>query len=1361
MKDGEDGGPAPLPDDERCRRNNGKWRCTKPKQSGISYCEEHVLKKKPGRKRPRTENQDLAAEERRDSGDSDEEEHDAADDEKGRENGGSEKGHEVENGRESGDIDGEDKGVTKKKRGRKPGKKKTKVPKKGNLVFEKGRENGDLDREEDEGVMKKKPGRKKKVTFSETQYLSTEEGRENGKEGGENGVSGGEDEAERGRENGEKVQESGDSAPKKRGPKPRKKATFVENQDFAPEKGQENSGSGKKPGRKRKTVETVLENQELRSEEGPANGGKDGENGGSDKEDKGNSANKHGQKGGNKVNVSESKDFEPENGLESGNLDEEDGDKVGRRRGRPKKRGRKSNKGAGNLKNGLEKEGLAKSSLQYKSMEVKDEVLKASDSIDEGKDPTGRSVRTGYDLRTAKVPRQVKQPESENKKKKDPNWIKEHSLMCHQCQRNDKGRVVRCTRCERKRFCIPCIQNWYPHMSEEEIAKACPFCRENCNCKACLRLDGPLQKLKKKLKLECSNEEKVQHSKYLLQALLPFLIQFNQEQMMEKEMEAKIQGLSLSEMKIENARCPKNERMYCNNCRTSIFDFHRSCPKCNYDLCLICCREIREGHLQGGEEVIMEYIDRGPKYLHGEDGCPVSSRKRRSLDEHVETSSEDQIGSKFEWKANENGSICCPSKNLGGCGHDVLELRHILPENFVSELVEKAEEMAKTHKLEDMRGCPAKWCPCFNSVGEIEVGNGKLRRAAFREDADDNYLFCLTNQEIQHGDLEHFQWHWSKAEPVIVSNVLESTSGLSWEPMVMWRAFRQITNTKHSQQLDVKAIDCLDWCEVDINIHQFFKGYSEGRFDCSMWPIILKLKDWPPSTLFEERLPRHGAEFIHCLPFKEYTHPRSGFLNIAVKLPKNSLKPDMGPKTYIAYGVVQELGRGDSVTKLHCDMSDAVNVLTHTAEVNLTPQQLGGIEKLKQKHIAQDQKEIFGNGQTVDQGVETKHLSPSMQKSMLDSDDPQFSTNPTGEASSQCHVSTLNGSGSCSMPANDKQSSFGVDGQKGCATVEDLTDPVVRQDGFGGLNEQVSLKGSKLEENQLSDSQAFGMEAGISCIKLVTDRVHGSSLGVKEETKDVVTGEARLVHLPDEISGVSVKAISSDNANMVESGHQNIAETSTKSEEAKVDEDKSREGGGACAISGKTLEGSEPAEGGALWDIFRRQDVPKLQEYLRKHFREFRHIHCSPLQQVVHPIHDQTFYLTMEHKRKLKEEYGIEPWTFVQNLGDAVFIPAGCPHQVRNLKSCIKVALDFVSPENVGECIRLSEEFRVLPQNHRAKEDKLEVKKMTVYAIGEAVHELNSSLRPETVKEDQEENEDDQKKGRTIRKKKRRSENGP
>ena len=42
-------------------------------------------------------------------------------------------------------------------------------------------------------------------------------------------------------------------------------------------------------------------------------------------------------------------------------------------------------------------------------------------------------------------------------------------------------------------------------------------------------------------------------------------------------------------------------------------------------------------------------------------------------------------------------------------------------------------------------------------------------------------------------------------------------------------------------------------------------------------------------------------------------------------------------------------------------------------------------------------------------------------------------------------------------------------------------------------------------------------------------------------------------------------------------------------------------------------------------------------------------------------------------------------------------------------QSCTKVALDFVSPENISSCFKLTEEFRLLPLNHRAKEDKLEV----------------------------------------------------
>lgn len=47
-----------------------------------------------------------------------------------------------------------------------------------------------------------------------------------------------------------------------------------------------------------------------------------------------------------------------------------------------------------------------------------------------------------------------------------------------------------------------------------------------------------------------------------------------------------------------------------------------------------------------------------------------------------------------------------------------------------------------------------------------------------------------------------------------------------------------------------------------------------------------------------------------------------------------------------------------------------------------------------------------------------------------------------------------------------------------------------------------------------------------------------------------------------------------------------------------------------------SIEGIEHPEGGALWDIFRRQDSPKLEEYIRKYYKEFRHIYCRPLDEV-------------------------------------------------------------------------------------------------------------------------------------------------
>lgn len=33
----------------------------------------------------------------------------------------------------------------------------------------------------------------------------------------------------------------------------------------------------------------------------------------------------------------------------------------------------------------------------------------------------------------------------------------------------------------------------YPHLSEEEIAENCPFCRGNCNCNLCLHSSGMIK----------------------------------------------------------------------------------------------------------------------------------------------------------------------------------------------------------------------------------------------------------------------------------------------------------------------------------------------------------------------------------------------------------------------------------------------------------------------------------------------------------------------------------------------------------------------------------------------------------------------------------------------------------------------------------------------------------------------------------------------------------------------------------------------------------------------------------------------------------------------------------------------------
>lgn len=77
--------------------------------------------------------------------------------------------------------------------------------------------------------------------------------------------------------------------------------------------------------------------------------------------------------------------------------------------------------------------------------------------------------------------------------------------------------------------------------------------------------------------------------------------------------------------------------------------------------------------------------------------------------------------------------------------------------------------------------------------------------------------------------------------------------------------------------------------------------------------------------------------------------------------------------------------------------------------------------------------------------------------------------------------------------------------------------------------------------------------------------------------------------------------------------------------------------------------------GSAAWDLFKAEDTAKLRKFLRRKFKgQYQH----------DPIHSQQFYLDTPLRKELYDEFQVKSYRIYQKPGDAVFIPAGCAHQV-------------------------------------------------------------------------------------------------
>lgn len=189
-----------------------------------------------------------------------------------------------------------------------------------------------------------------------------------------------------------------------------------------------------------------------------------------------------------------------------------------------------------------------------------------------------------------------------------------------------------------------------------------------------------------------------------------------------------------------------------------IFDYHRHCTYCFYDLCLTCCRDIRDASKTVNE----------PKEVHSIHFSELFP----------------------SWKASRSGTIPCGPHTSGGCGRSELTLRRILKINWISKLVKNTEEMVYgCQVLEQM---------------DPSYGTSELVSSPY----------CALRDEVKQEGLSRFSKYWERGVPVVVRRSFEIPLASSWDPLTIWKGLKETIDEEMDDRLIVKAMDCKNQSEV-------------------------------------------------------------------------------------------------------------------------------------------------------------------------------------------------------------------------------------------------------------------------------------------------------------------------------------------------------------------------------------------------------------------------------------------------------------------------------------------------------------------------------------------------------------------